>query len=112
MVYSSKKILMKKIIISIVLFLTAISTVGLAVPSTVNAAATMCVRSGCDLFYFGPRNGGPFIAPGYTHLSMQCWKVAQWYAGTNRWFKVNSIYGTHWVSAKQVINQTRVGRCS
>ncbi len=86
-------------------------TVGLAEPAS--AAATMCGRSGCEMFQNGPNSGHFFSAPGYTRVTMKCWKDASWFAGTNRWFKVTSIYGTgtQWVSANQVINQTRVGRC-
>lgn len=77
------------------------------------AASTACSSKGCDLFQFGPDNGYFFTAPGLTPIRMICWTDAQWYAGTNRWFKVNDIYGsgTNWVSANQVINQTIVGHC-
>ena len=65
------------------------------------------------MFQFGPNNGYFFSAPGYTPVTMKCWTDASWFAGTNRWFKVTSIYGTgtQWVSANQVINQTKVGHC-
>jgi hypothetical protein len=44
---------------------------------------------------------------------MICWKDANWYAGTNRWFYVSTIYGSGkaWVSANQVKAQTVVGHC-
>jgi hypothetical protein len=86
---------------------------GLAVPSAATASATMCASHGCDLFQWGPDNGYLITAPGYTGVRMICWTDAQWFAGTNRWFKVSDIFGTgqNWVSANQVINQTRVGHC-
>jgi hypothetical protein len=44
---------------------------------------------------------------------MRCWTDSVWYDGTNRWFKISTIYGTGtaWVSANQVKNQIIVGHC-
>jgi hypothetical protein len=42
---------------------------------------------------------------------MRCWKDSQWWNGTNRWFKVDSVYGQGYMIATQVSNQTSVGRC-
>jgi hypothetical protein len=77
------------------------------------ASASQCVRSGCDLFAWGPGNGYFFTTPGYATVGMICWKDSVWYAGTNRWFFVSTIFGNGraWVSANQVLNQTRVGHC-
>jgi hypothetical protein len=77
------------------------------------SGSTQCASSGCDLFQFGPDNGYFFSTPGHTIVGMICWEDSVWYAGTNRWFKISTIYGTGraWVSANQVINQTRVGHC-
>jgi hypothetical protein len=104
---------MKKLILLIALMFVGLFALGLAVSPEANAATTMCASRGCDLFKNGPGNGYFFTAPGYTPVRMLCWTDAQWYAGTNRWFKVSNIYGSgqNWVSANQVINQTRVGHC-
>jgi hypothetical protein len=77
------------------------------------ASATHCVSGGCDLFQNGPDNGYFFTTPGLTPVTMICWTDAQWYDGTNRWFKISDIYGTgtNWTSADEVANQTTVGHC-
>ena len=36
---------------------------------------------------------------------------AQWWNGTNRWFKVGTGYGQGYMIATQVSNQTSVGHC-
>lgn len=99
------------VIVSILAILVAGAAFHTAIGA--HAATTMCASRGCDLFQWGPDNGYFFTAPGYTSVRMICWTDAQWYAGTNRWFKVSDIYGTgtNWVSANQVINQTIVGHC-
>lgn len=81
--------------------------------SASSASASQCVRSGCDLFQYGPSNGYFFTTEGYSNVGMICWKDASWYAGTNRWFYISTRYGTGraWVSANQVLYQTRVGHC-
>ena len=78
-----------------------------------SASTTQCVRSGCDLFAYGPDNGYFFSTPGGAVVGMICWQDSAWYDGTNRWFKVSTIYGNGraWVSANQVVNQIRVGHC-
>jgi hypothetical protein len=90
--------------------------VGLAAtPSAYAAGTSLCVRNGCDLFQYGPDNGYFFTTPGDHPVRMICWTDAQWYDGTNRWFKISDIYGTgtNWTSANevQVQTQTRVGHC-
>jgi hypothetical protein len=42
---------------------------------------------------------------------MRCWIDSQWWNGTNRWFKVDSQYGSGYMIATQVSNQTSVGHC-
>lgn len=70
-----------------------------------------CNSSSCSL------SGGPtsgqiyFEMPRNTAVSMICWTDNQWYRGTNRWFKVDTIYGRGYMIATQVSNQTRVGHC-
>jgi hypothetical protein len=74
---------------------------------------TQCVKGGCDLFAFGPANGLFFTTPSGTIIGMRCWEDSSWYDGTNRWFKISTIYGTGtaWVSANQVKYQINVGHC-
>ena len=78
-----------------------------------SAASTHCGSGGCDLFAFGPDNGYFFTTPGGAVVGMICWEDSVWYAGTNRWFYVSTIYGSGraWVSANQVQNQIVVGHC-
>jgi hypothetical protein len=77
------------------------------------SGSTHCSSGGCDLFQFGPDNGYFFTTPGGATVGMICWTDSSWYDGTNRWFKVSTIFGTGraWVSANQVANQTGVGHC-
>jgi hypothetical protein len=86
---------------------------GVVVSPTAEAAGTQCVSGGCDLFQFGPDNGYFFTTPGGAAVGMVCWTDAQWYDGTNRWFKIKDIFGTgtNWTSANEVKNQIRVGHC-
>ena len=48
-----------------------------------------------------------------TKVTMRCWTDSQWFNGTNRWFKVDTVYGPGYgyMIATQVSSQTRVGRC-
>lgn len=70
-----------------------------------------CVRGGCDLFD-GPDYLLFFTTPGYTPVTMLCWTNSGWYDGTNRWFKISSIYDSDvYTSANEVLNQTKVGHC-
>jgi hypothetical protein len=90
--------------------------VGLAAtPSAYAAGTSLCVRNGCDLFQYGPDNGYILTAPGDTPISMICWTDAQWYDGTNRWFKISDWYGTgtNWTSANEVqaSTQKKVNHC-
>jgi hypothetical protein len=77
------------------------------------ASASQCVRSGCDLFAWGPANGYFFSTPGGATVGMICWTDSSWYAGTNRWFYISTIFGSGraWVSANQVAYQTVVRHC-
>ena len=70
-----------------------------------------CNASSCDLAS-GPNSAYIYFEmPRSTPLSMLCWTDTQWYDGTNRWFKVSSIYGTGYTSANEVGHQTSVGHC-
>ena len=65
-----------------------------------------CNRSTCSLAS-GPYTGSIYFEmPRGTAESMVCWTDTQWFAGTNRWFKVRTIYGTGFTSANMVSNQT------
>jgi hypothetical protein len=96
------------IFVAVVVAAAAIATVGAHA-----ASASQCVSSGCDLFQYGPGNGYFFTTPGGATVGMICWTDSVWYAGTNRWFYVSTIYGTGraWVSANQVKYQITVGHC-
>ena len=86
----------------------AIATVGAHA-----ASASQCVRGGCDLYAFGPHSGYFFTTPGYATVGMICWEDSVWYAGTNRWFYVSTIFGSGraYVSANQVMGQIGVRHC-
>ena len=73
-------------------------------PSYCNSSS--CILSGA------PSSGAEYFEmPRGTAESMLCWTDNQWFDGTNRWFKVSTIYGTNYTIATQVSNQTRVGHC-
>ena len=70
-----------------------------------------CNSSSCDLSN-APNSGEIYFEmPRSTALTMICWTDTQWFDGSNRWFKVSSIYGTGYTPANEVGNQTRVGHC-
>lgn len=70
-----------------------------------------CNSSSCSLAA-GPSSGQIYFEmPRSTPVTMLCWTDNQWYNGTNRWFKVDSVYGRGYMIATQVSNQTRVGHC-
>lgn len=84
---------------------------GVSMVSAEAASASYCNRSTCDLAS-GPSTGQIYFQmPSGTGMSMICWADAQWYLGTNRWFKVSTIYGTGYTSANEVGGQTSVGHC-
>jgi hypothetical protein len=72
-----------------------------------------CSASSCLTSNSPSTSGYFFDMPRGTAVTMVCWTDNQWWDGTNRWFKVNDIYGTgtNWLNADQVGNQTRVGHC-
>ena len=79
-----------------------------------NASAygpSYCNSSTCSLSA-SPSTGGIFFEmPRATAVTMLCWTDNQWWNGTNRWFKVDSIYGRGYMIATQVSAQTSVGHC-
>jgi hypothetical protein len=70
-----------------------------------------CNTSSCSLSVSPNTWGIYFEMPRLTSVSMICWTDSQWWDGTNRWFKVNSLYGQGYMIANQVSNQTSVGHC-
>ena len=90
----------------------AVAASPLAIAATPAAASTSyCKSSSCDLAS-APNTGYIYFEmPRWTPLRMICWTDTQWYDGTNRWFKVSSIYGVGYTSANEVGGQTRVGHC-
>ena len=64
-------------------------------------------------FYRAEHWGIYFEMPRNTKVTMRCWTDSQWFNGTNRWFKVDTVYGPGYgyMIATQVSSQTRVGRC-
>lgn len=71
-----------------------------------------CNSSSCS-FANGPNSGDIYFQmPRNTAVGMICWTDTQWFDGTNRWFKVSTIYGVGYMSANQVGAQTKVGHCS
>jgi hypothetical protein len=97
-----------RIFVAVIVVAAAIAAVGAHA-----ASASQCVGGGCDLFQNGPGSGYFFTTPGGATVGMICWTDSVWYAGTNRWFYISTIYGTGraWVSANQVTNQITVGHC-
>jgi hypothetical protein len=90
----------------------AIAASPLAVAATPAAASTSyCQASSCDLAAQPYTGYIYFEMPRWTGLTMICWTDTQWFDGSNRWFKVSSIYGVGYTPANEVGGQTRVGHC-
>jgi hypothetical protein len=71
----------------------AIAAVAVAASPAAAYGPSYCNSSSCSLSHWPNTAGIYFEMPRYTGVSMICWTDAQWYMGTNRWFKVNTIYG-------------------
>jgi hypothetical protein len=90
----------------------ALLAVGAGLASTATAAqASYCNSSTCSLSAGPTSSQIYFEMPRNTGVSMICWTDNQWYRGTNRWFKVDTIYGRGYMIATQVSGQTSVGHC-
>lgn len=97
----------------------ATAAVAVAVTGAVTAFApaasaygpSYCNRSSCDLAASPSTGTIYFQMPRNTAETMICWTDTEWYLGTNRWFKIATIYGTGFTNANEVSNQTRVGHC-
>lgn len=70
-----------------------------------------CNASTCSLSISANTGGIYFEMPRLTKVTMICWTDSQWWNGTNRWFKVDTVYGRGYMIATQVSNQTKVGHC-
>jgi hypothetical protein len=91
--------------------ITATATaIGLA-PPALAYGPSYCNTSTCSLSNSANTSGFFFEMPRLTKVSMLCWTDSQWWNGTNRWFKVDSIYGQGYLIATQVSSQTTVGHC-
>ena len=75
------------------------------------ASTSYCAASSCDLAAQPSTGYIYFEMPRLTSLKMICWTDTQWFDGSNRWFKVSSIYGTGYTPANEVGAQTKVGHC-
>lgn len=71
-----------------------------------------CNASSCSLSNGSSTSQIYTEIPRGTGISMLCWTDSQYWNGTNRWFRVDTLYGPGYVIATQVSNQTRVGHCS
>ncbi|WP_329013757.1 hypothetical protein OG271_05090 [Micromonospora rifamycinica] len=88
----------------------ATAVVALATPAQAYGPS-YCNGSTCSLSISSNTSGIYFEMPRSTPVTMICWTDDQWWNGTNRWFKVDSLYGRGFMIATQVSNQTRVGHC-
>ncbi|SDH59269.1 hypothetical protein SAMN05216553_1328 [Lentzea fradiae] len=70
-----------------------------------------CNKSTCSLSSSANSSGIYFEMPRLTSVTMKCWTDSQWWNGTNRWFKIDSMYGQGYLIATQVSSQTTVGHC-
>jgi hypothetical protein len=92
----------------------AVLAVGIMIgfaPQAMAYGPSYCNSSTCSLSNTTNTSGIFFEMPRSTPVTMRCWKDSQWWNGTNRWFKVDSVYGQGYMIATQVSNQTSVGRC-
>jgi hypothetical protein len=91
--------------------LAGVASTLLMCATAASASASYCNRSTCDLSTGPSTSGIYFQMPSGTAITMLCWTDNQWYLGTNRWFKISTIYGTGYTSAAEVSAQTSVGHC-
>jgi hypothetical protein len=92
---------------------TAAGTMFLAAPEALAYGPSYCNSSTCSLAN-GPSVGQIYFEmPRGSGVKMLCWTDNQWYKGTNRWFKVQTDYGSGYgyMIATQVSNQTSVPHC-
>jgi hypothetical protein len=102
---------MKKVVMAATLAVASAAAVVSFAPAAMAYGPSYCNSSTCDLADTPSASTIYFEMPRSTAESMVCWIDAEWYDGTNRWFKVSTIYGTGYTSADQVSNQTKVGHC-
>ena len=111
---SNERITMHKIKRTAVGLVGALALTGAAAAVTAPAAMAgqpYCNSSTCSLS--GAPNSGPIFyeMPRYTPVTMVCWTDAQWWRGTNRWFRVQTKYGNGWMIATQVSSQVSTPHC-
>jgi hypothetical protein len=94
---------------------TATAVAGSAIvfaPAALAYGPSYCNRSSCDLAAY-PSTGGIYAQiPRGTGETMLCWTdTSQHYLGTNRWFKISTVYWVGYTNANEVSNQARAGHC-
>jgi hypothetical protein len=75
------------------------------------AGPSYCNSSSCSLAAQPYTGYIYFEMPRATPVTMICWTSTQYWNGTAKWFRVSTMYGTGYMNANQVGNQTIVGRC-
>ncbi|MDX3798579.1 hypothetical protein [Streptomyces sp. AK04-3B] len=89
----------------------AVGTLFVGATTAAAFGPSYCNSSTCSLSNSPSTGGFYFEMPRNTPVTMICWTDAQWWNGTNRWFKVGTGYGQGYMIATQVSNQTSVGHC-
>ena len=84
------------------------SAVGLGANPAQAVGSSYCNSSTCSLATAPSTQYIYFEMPRATPVRMICWRSTQYWNGTAKWFKVSSIYGTGWMNANQVSNQSIV----
>ena len=79
--------------------------------SALAAGPSYCNSSTCSLASRPYTSNIYFEMPRGTAVRMLCWTSTQYWNGTAKWFKVSTPYGTGYMNANQVSNQSIVGRC-
>jgi hypothetical protein len=103
---------LRKLITGVIAALTTSGGAAAVVPAVASAyGPSYCNASSCILSGNASTGQEYFELPRGAGEQMLCWTDAQWYDGTNRWFKVQTIYGRGFTVANEVSNQTRVGHC-
>lgn len=87
------------------------SVAGPGVDSAGAAGTSYCNSSTCALAAAPYTSHIYFEMPRWTPVRMLCWTSTQYWNGTAKWFKVSTPYGTGFMNANQVSNQSIVGRC-
>lgn len=89
----------------------SIPALALTAGSAEAAGSSYCNSSTCSLASGPNTNYIYFEMPRNTPVTMICWRSTQYWNGTAKWFKVSTVYGTGWMNASQVGNQSVVRAC-